>query len=94
MVNEADWLFIPPSPAIRDATTTLFYPGLGLMEGINVNEGRGTQFPFKIFGAPWMNASQIHDAFQKLQVPGINAKFVTTSQSPGFMLISCASGCN
>ena len=68
------WLFIPPSPAITDMETTLLYPGIGLLEGINVNEGRGTKFPFKVFGAPWMDASQVHDAFEGLHLPGVSSK--------------------
>jgi len=69
--KEANWLFIPPSPAICDEETALLYPGMGFLEGINVNEGRSTELPFKIFGAPWINASQIQKAFESLQLPGI-----------------------
>ena len=68
------WLFIPPSPAIIDVETALLYPGTGLLEGLNVNEGRGTKFPFKVFGAPWMSVSQMHDAFQALHLPGVSSK--------------------
>jgi uncharacterized protein YbbC (DUF1343 family) len=68
------WLFVPPSPAITDVETTLLYPGTGLLEGLNVNEGRGTKFPFKVFGAPWTRASQIHDAFEALHLPGVSSK--------------------
>jgi uncharacterized protein YbbC (DUF1343 family) len=75
-------LFIPPSPAITDIETTLLYPGTGLLEGINVNEGRGTKFPFKVFGAPWMDASQIQNAFHDLHLPGVSSQacsYVPTS---------------
>lgn len=75
--------FIPPSPAITDQETALLYPGMGLLEGINVNEGRGTRFPFKIFGAPWMNASQMHAAFQTLQLSGVSAKPRSYTPSSG-----------
>jgi uncharacterized protein YbbC (DUF1343 family) len=68
------WLFIPPSPAIADVETTLLYPGTGLLEGININEGRGTTSPFKVFGAPWIDASQMHDAFEGLHLPGVSSK--------------------
>jgi len=81
--KKADWLFIPPSPAIRDAETALIYPGMGLLEGINVNEGRGTEFPFKTFGAPWINASLMHDAFQNLQLPGIRAEVCSYKPESG-----------
>ena len=73
-VIKPTWLFIPPSPAITDPETAFLYPGTGLLEGINVNEGRGTTSPFKVFGAPWINASQIHDAFEDLHLPGIKTK--------------------
>jgi uncharacterized protein YbbC (DUF1343 family) len=67
------WFFVPPSPGIPDPETVLFYPGMGLLEGINVNEGRGTDHPFKIFGAPWINADQIHEEFENLKLPGVIA---------------------
>lgn len=77
--KEAGWFFTSPSPAITDAETAILYPALGLMEGINVNEGRGTPFPFKIFGAPWINTSQLQKTFQSLRMPGINCQsFVYT----------------
>ena len=38
--------FYPTSPAIQNISTALMYPGMGLLEGINVNEGRGTDKPF------------------------------------------------
>jgi len=69
--KDVGWFFVPPSPAIIDIETTLLYPGMGLLEGINVNEGRGTNDPFKIFGAPWINADQLHEAFENLKLPGI-----------------------
>ena len=69
--KDVQWFFVPPSPAIPDAETTLLYPGMGLLEGINVNEGRGTNDPFKIFGAPWIDANQIHHAFDNLKLPGV-----------------------
>lgn len=46
------WDFVPTSPAIKDLESVQIYPGMGLLEGINVNEGRGTEKDFKVFGAP------------------------------------------
>jgi uncharacterized protein YbbC (DUF1343 family) len=68
---EAGWYFVPTSPAVKDPETLLLYPGMGLFEGINVNEGRGTGWPFKIIGAPWINAPSLHTAFTNLHLPGI-----------------------
>lgn len=68
---EAGWNFIPTSPAIRDIETALLYPGMGLLEGINVNEGRGTIKDFKIFGAPWIDAVEMNHSFKQLNIAGI-----------------------
>jgi uncharacterized protein YbbC (DUF1343 family) len=70
-VEEAKWFFVPPSPAIVDDETVSLYPGMGLLEGINVNEGRGTEHPFKIFGTPWINADKIRKEFENLKLPGV-----------------------
>lgn len=51
--------FYPTSPAIQNISTALVYPGMGLLEGINVNEGRGSDKPFMQFGAPWINAEKL-----------------------------------
>ena len=67
--TEAGWHFVPTSPAIQDIETALLYPGMGLLEGINVNEGRGTDSSFKVMGAPWIDAEQLHIAFNNLQLP-------------------------
>jgi len=77
------WLFIPPSPAVSDLETALLYPGTGLLEGINVSEGRGTKFPFKVFGAPWIDETEIQDGFEDLHLPGITAKAYSFTPTSG-----------
>lgn len=72
-VANAGWNFVPTSPAIKDFETALFYPGMGLLEGINVNEGRGTAHPFKMLGAPWIDPQQINSIFNDLQLPGVES---------------------
>ena len=47
--------FTPTSPAIRSFNAAMLYPGLGLLEATNLSEGRGTNFPFEIVAAPWLN---------------------------------------
>lgn len=51
--------FVPTSPAMTNSASAFFYPGTGLLEGINVNEGRGTDTPFTVLGAPWLNAAAV-----------------------------------
>jgi len=71
--------FIPTSPAMQNISTAMLYPGTGLMEGINVNEGRGTNHPFEVFGAPWINAEEVKAAFDANQLEGIKATTITYS---------------
>ncbi|WP_121353899.1 exo-beta-N-acetylmuramidase NamZ family protein [Flavisolibacter nicotianae] len=51
--------FVPTSPAIGSVHSALLYPGTGLLEGVNVNEGRGTVAPFRVCGAPWIGAGHL-----------------------------------
>jgi len=64
--------FYPTSPAIKNISTALVYPGIGLLEGINVNEGRGTDKPFMQFGAPWINAEEMQLELKKVDHKGID----------------------
>ena len=66
--------FYPTSPAIQNISTALVYPGMGLLEGINVNEGRGTDNPFLKFGAPWINAEELHERLLDKLIFGIKIK--------------------
>lgn len=75
--SEAAWHFLPTSPAISDAQTALLYPGMGLLEGVNVNEGRGTEYPFKICGAPWIDATLLYETFAQSNPAGITIKKIS-----------------
>jgi molybdopterin-guanine dinucleotide biosynthesis protein MobB len=55
-----------PSP-----DTALVYPGLCLLEGTNLSEGRGTTKPFELFGAPWMDGLALSEALNALAMPGV-----------------------
>ncbi len=57
--------WVPPSPNMPDPETALLYAGTCLFEGTNLNEGRGTDTPFKIAGAPWLDAQTVIDALEK-----------------------------
>jgi len=66
--------FYPTSPAIQNIKTALVYPGMGLLEGINANEGRGTDKPFLQFGAPWINAEELQGEIENKKIIGIEIK--------------------
>ena len=54
--------------------TATVYPGICLLEGTNVSEGRGTKSPFLIFGAPWIDGELLADSLNALKLPGIQFK--------------------
>ncbi len=72
--------FIQPSPNMPDLETAILYPGLCLIEGTNVSEGRGTHMPFKLIGAPWIDGKALSRALNQLHLPGIH--FTDTTFTP------------
>lgn len=57
--DDLDMVWTPPSPNMPDWETALLYVGTCLFEGVNVNEGRGTETPFRCFGAPWLDPARV-----------------------------------
>jgi uncharacterized protein YbbC (DUF1343 family) len=60
-----------PSPNIPAWQTTLIYPGMCLLEGTNLSEGRGTTRPFEIFGAPWIDGWKLCHRLNQLNLLGV-----------------------
>jgi uncharacterized protein YbbC (DUF1343 family) len=75
--------FTPTSPAIQQQSTALLYPGMGLLEGINVNEGRGTNQPFHCCGAPWINGAELNAAFTEKHCAGISVLDISYTPESG-----------
>ena len=69
-----------PSPNLRSLTEAILYPGVALVEGTNVSVGRGTDTPFEVLGAPWMNARELSAYLNARQIPGV--RFVPVSFTP------------
>jgi uncharacterized protein YbbC (DUF1343 family) len=73
------WVF--PSPNMPTPETALVYPGMCLLEGTNLSEGRGTTRPFELFGAPWLDGHRLADDLAREKLPGVifrPASFVPT----------------
>ncbi len=51
--------WIPPSPNLPTFEGALVYPGMVLLEGTNLSEGRGTTRPFELWGAPWLDPARV-----------------------------------
>jgi len=54
-----DW--VPTSPAMPGVESVLLYPGTCLFEATNLSVGRGSDSPFRIVGAPWLDAARVLD---------------------------------
>jgi uncharacterized protein YbbC (DUF1343 family) len=63
--------FVPPSPNLPTLQSLTLYPGTCLVEGTNLSEGRGTTKPFEYIGAPWIDAEDLTDRLNDLQLPGV-----------------------
>jgi uncharacterized protein YbbC (DUF1343 family) len=63
--------WIPPSPNIPTPLSALLYPGIGLLEGTNLSEGRGTPKPFEWLGAPWIDAEELAECLNAEALPGV-----------------------
>ncbi len=78
--NQTALRFIKPSPNMPDLETAAIYPGLCLLEGTNVSEGRGASRPFRQFGAPWIDSKGLAERLNKLSLPAM--RFEPTQFTP------------
>ena len=62
--------WINPSPNMRSLTAAQLYPGIGLLE-FSVSVGRGTDTPFEVLGAPYVNDLRLAHELNKLGLPGV-----------------------
>ena len=69
--DETGCLWAMPSPNMPTLDTAIVYPGMCLIEGTNMSEGRGTTRPFEIFGAPWVKPKAAKEALDLLNLPGV-----------------------
>lgn len=63
--------WVMPSPNMPALDTAKVYPGMVLLEGTNLSEGRGTTRPFEIFGASFMDAEALCAKLNSLDLPGV-----------------------
>lgn len=66
-----------PSPNMPHLYTALVYPGMCLLEGTNLSEGRGTTRPFENFGAPWIDPSRLVAELTHQRIEGIALRAIS-----------------
>lgn len=76
-------LWTNPSPNMRTMTAAILYPGVCLLERTNISVGRGTDRPFELVGAPWIQPKRFAEALQKLSIRGVEFVPVYFTPSSG-----------
>lgn len=78
--DETGLTWVNPSPNLRDLTEEILYPGIGMIEGSNISVGRGTDTPFELVGAPWIDARKLADYLNGRRIQGI--RFIPVDFTP------------
>lgn len=63
--------WVDPSPNLRNEEEATLYPALGLVETTNISVGRGTDTPFELFGAPWIDGRALAQFLNRRDLPGV-----------------------
>jgi uncharacterized protein YbbC (DUF1343 family) len=63
--------WVMPSPNMPTPDTALVYPGMCLVEGTELSEGRGTTRPFELAGAPYLDGHRLASDLGAMQLPGV-----------------------
>jgi uncharacterized protein YbbC (DUF1343 family) len=69
--SDTGQLWVNPSPNMRSLLEAIFYPGVCLLESTNVSVGRGTDTPFEVIGAPWIEPRRLAATLAEARVPGV-----------------------
>ncbi len=69
--DQTGLVWVPPSPNMPTVATATVYPGMCLIEGTQLSEGRGTTLPFEQCGAPGLNAHRLAEALAAQNLPGV-----------------------
>lgn len=75
--DETGLAWVPPSPNLRTLTHATLYPGVAMAEGANVSVGRGTEAPFELLGAPWIDGEHLAGFLARRPIPGVRFEPVT-----------------
>jgi uncharacterized protein YbbC (DUF1343 family) len=63
--------WVDPSPNMRSLAAATLYPGIALLETTNVSVGRGTDTPFEVLGAPWIDGARLARVLAAREIAGV-----------------------
>jgi uncharacterized protein YbbC (DUF1343 family) len=82
--DETGLPWIAPSPNLKSLDAALLYTGTVFVEGTNLSEGRGTDAPFQLIGAPWLtDAGAIAADLNARRMAGVRFDSVTRTIAKG-----------
>ncbi|HYW49457.1 MAG TPA: DUF1343 domain-containing protein [Gemmatimonadaceae bacterium] len=82
--DETGLPWIVPSPNLRTLDAALLYTGTVFVEGTTMSEGRGTDAPFQLVGAPWLrDAGAIARELSAARLPGVAFDSVSRTVAAG-----------
>jgi uncharacterized protein YbbC (DUF1343 family)/CubicO group peptidase (beta-lactamase class C family) len=73
-------VWVNPSPNLRSLEEAVLYPGVALIEGTNLSVGRGTNTPFELVGAPWIDGKELASYLNARNLAGV--RFMPTNFTP------------
>ena len=75
--DEAAAPWVLPSPNLPTLDSAIVYPGMVLLEGTLLSEGRGTTRPFELAGAPGIDPDRLAGRLNALDLPGVHFRPAT-----------------
>jgi len=69
--DETGLPWIAPSPNLPNLNAAFLYPGIEILQAGGVSVGRGTETPFEVLGAPWIDAAALAAELNRRQIPGV-----------------------
>lgn len=78
--DQTGLLWVDPSPNMKTLDGAILYPGLGAGETTWISCGRGTDHPFEMYGAPYMDSAKLVANLNRRTIPGI--RFVPYTFTP------------
>jgi uncharacterized protein YbbC (DUF1343 family)/CubicO group peptidase (beta-lactamase class C family) len=69
--------WVNPSPNMRNMVAASLYTGVGAIETSNVSVGRGTDTPFEVVGAPWVDGPRLAAELNARNIPGVRVYPIT-----------------
>ena len=69
--DETGLPWINPSPNLRNLRQATLYPAVAMVEGANVSVGRGTEYPFELLGAPWIDSKALAGYLNAHAIAGV-----------------------